>query len=382
MNMKRFLIGLLASLFASAALANTCTVRQAGATDQTVYVTFVDSTTGVPNASRAYNDSGIDLEYVRAGAAAVDITEATQTAAGAHSDGGFVSVGHGRYRLDLPDAAVASGVPEVIVQGVITGYVMLPCSIELNASIAQTGDSYALMSNARFGIIETGTAQAGASGNIQLASAVSRADNFLNCATVTLTGGTGAGQSRVIDAWTSATDTGTVTVNWTTAPSSDSTYVVFQTPCGAGGLTAAQVVDEFETQSQADPTGFHVNVLEIGGTAQTANDNGADINAILVDTGTTLDGKLDTIDNFLDTEIAAILALLDDARTEPGQGAPPVNPDLATKIDYLYKAWRNKSEQTATEYRLLGDDASTVHQKATFSDDATTATRGEMATGP
>jgi hypothetical protein len=45
------------------------------------------------------------------------------------------------------------------------------------------------------------------------------------------------------------------------------------------------VVDEWETQSQADPTGFHVNVLEVGGTAQTANDNGADINAILVDTG-------------------------------------------------------------------------------------------------
>ena len=32
------------------------------------------------------------------------------------------------------------------------------------------------------------------------------------------------------------------------------------------------------------------------------------VDAILVDTGTTLDGKLDTIDNFLDTEIAAILA--------------------------------------------------------------------------
>lgn len=49
-------------------------------------------------------------------------------------------------------------------------------------------------------------------------------------------------------------------------------------------ITAANVVDEWETQSQADPTGFHVNVLEIGGTAQTANDNGADINAILLDT--------------------------------------------------------------------------------------------------
>ena len=48
--------------------------------------------------------------------------------------------------------------------------------------------------------------------------------------------------------------------------------------------TATQVVDEWETQSQADPTGFHVNVLEVNGTAQTANDNGADINEILIDT--------------------------------------------------------------------------------------------------
>jgi len=48
--------------------------------------------------------------------------------------------------------------------------------------------------------------------------------------------------------------------------------------------TAAAIVNEWESQSQADSTGFHVNVIEIAGTAQTANDNGADINAILADT--------------------------------------------------------------------------------------------------
>lgn len=46
-------------------------------------------------------------------------------------------------------------------------------------------------------------------------------------------------------------------------------------------LTATDIVDEWETQSQADPTGFHVNVKEVNDTAQTANDNGADINTIL-----------------------------------------------------------------------------------------------------
>jgi len=57
------------------------------------------------------------------------------------------------------------------------------------------------------------------------------------------------------------------------------------TPEAAGvAPTATEIVDEWETQSQADPTGFHVNVKEVNDTAQTANDNGADINAILTDT--------------------------------------------------------------------------------------------------
>ena len=56
------------------------------------------------------------------------------------------------------------------------------------------------------------------------------------------------------------------------------------TVAALNNITAANVVDEFETQSQADPTGFHVNVKEVNGTAQTANDNSADINEILLDT--------------------------------------------------------------------------------------------------
>jgi len=54
------------------------------------------------------------------------------------------------------------------------------------------------------------------------------------------------------------------------------------TALSATGNTA--VIDEFESQSATDPTGFKVNVMEVNGTAQTANDNGADINAILTDT--------------------------------------------------------------------------------------------------
>jgi len=50
--------------------------------------------------------------------------------------------------------------------------------------------------------------------------------------------------------------------------------------------TAAAIVNEWETQSQADPTGFHVNVLEVAGTGQTANDHGADLNSLIAQVGT------------------------------------------------------------------------------------------------
>jgi hypothetical protein len=164
--------------------------------------------------------------------------------------------------------------------------------------------------------------------------------------------------------------------------------------------TAAEIVNEWETQSQADPTGFHVNVLEVGGTAQTANDNGADINAILVDTNELQTdwvngGRLDLLIDQIITDIAAlnnvstaevnaqVLDVLNtDTFAEPGQGAPGATITLAAKIGYLYKFARNKLEQTATTLSIYDDSGATVDQKATVSDDATTYTRGEIGSGP
>lgn len=67
---------------------------------------------------------------------------------------------------------------------------------------------------------------------------------------------------------------------------------------------------------------------------------------------------------------------------EPAQGAPPATTSWIVKMNYLYKAWRNKSTQTATDFKLYADDATTVDHKATVSDDGTTFVRGEVATGP
>jgi len=92
--------------------------------------------------------------------------------------------------------------------------------------------------------------------------------------------------------------------------------------------------------------------------------------------------KVDTITGYLTTEVADILALLDNARAEPAAGAPAVNPDLATKIDYLYAAWRNKVTQTSTKYVLFKDDGSTQMLMSDVEDDGTTFTRSKMEEYP
>ncbi len=116
---------------------------RANSTDVSVLIRIVDSTDGTPETGVLYNTAGLDLKYRREGAANVDITEATLAAlTSAHSDGGFLHVGNGYYRLDLPDAACASGVAGVLVHGVCTNMVVIGTYVDLtiqNASDVQSG---------------------------------------------------------------------------------------------------------------------------------------------------------------------------------------------------------------------------------------------------
>lgn len=86
--------------------------------------------------------------------------------------------------------------------------------------------------------------------------------------------------------------------------------------------------------------------------------------------------------NLTGTLVSDVESLTVDTFTEPGSGAPAVATTLAAKIGYLYKAWRNRSTQTASEYSLYADDTTTKDQKAAVSDNGTTFDRGEVATGP
>jgi len=121
-------------------------------------------------------------------------------------------------------------------------------------------------------------------------------------------------------------------------------------------LTAAEVNAEVDTALNTAIPG--------GPTAGSVNDVLADLDARLPAAGT-----LSTFD-----ETAAI--------AQPGQESPAASQSAEGIWAYLYKAWRNKSTQTSTAYKLYADDGTTVDQTGTDSDDTTTYTKGEIGTGP
>jgi hypothetical protein len=164
------------------------------------------------------------------------------------------------------------------------------------ASFATTAGSFAPL-----GVLDQGTAQSATGTTIVLRSAAGFANDELIGATVYIVSGTGAGQSRVITDYVGSTDTATVDT-WTTTPSGTIVYKIFATPPASATAVPA------------------VNLVQVAGSTTDVSALATNVAAILVDTGTTLDGKLNTIDDFLDTEIAAILADTNELQTDWANG--------------------------------------------------------------
>jgi len=81
----------------------------------------------------------------------------------------------------------------------------------------------------------------------------------------------------------------------------------------------------------------------------------------------------------VNTEVVDALNI--DTYAEPGQGAPAATTSLAAKLNYLYKAWRNKKTQTSSQLSLFNDAGDTVDQKSTITDVSGITTLGEIETG-
>jgi hypothetical protein len=363
-------------------------ILTAGAVDQTLDVFVQDSSvaTGAGLTGLVFNTASL-VCYYRKGAtgSATALTLVTQTVGGAHSDGGFVAIDGtnmpGMYRLDLSDTIVASAGSVVLMLKGATNMAPLTIELQLDApvNVAQwLGTACATPTVAGVPEVDL-THVAGATTNV--AALATNVDAILTDTGTTLQGeldgiqaDTEDIQARIPAALVSGridASVGAMAANVMTAAAAAADLTTeFQT----GLATAADLAT---VDSVVDAILLDTAEIGAAGAGLTALASQASV--------TTIDDFLDTeiaaILAAVDTEVAAILALLDDPRGEPGQGSPAVNPDAMTKIDYLYKAWRNRSTQTASEYALYADDGTTKDQEAAVSDDGTTFVRSEIVTG-
>lgn len=101
-------------------------------------------------------------------------------------------------------------------------------------------------------IKRTATAQAGGASTITLDTGASTADDFYNTDFVTLTAGTGAGQTRTISDYVGSTKVATVSVAWSTQPDSTSVFEIRESVLWEGlDSNLATYVESYEAPSNA-----------------------------------------------------------------------------------------------------------------------------------
>lgn len=95
-------------------------IRQKNSTNNTIYVIIRSKSStpvGMGLTGLVFNTSGLVASYVRDGGSRTAITLVTQTVTGAWTSGGFKEIDAtnvpGLYRIDVPDAAFATGVNKV-----------------------------------------------------------------------------------------------------------------------------------------------------------------------------------------------------------------------------------------------------------------------------
>ena len=247
-------------------------------------------------------------------------------AAGANRHGFFVTGGTGTGKGIFVDDVEVTGTT------LLTGVVTATAGITANTTGNLTGSvgSVTGLTAADVGAIKTKT-------------------DFLPSVTAGAAGGVFIAGTNAATSITTALTT-TFTGNLTGSVGSVASGGIAAASFAAGAITAAAIAD-----AAIDNATF---AADVGSTAIATNVIGIAAKKGVVD------------------------ALNVDTYTEPGQEAPAVTSTLVKKIGYLYKFLRNKKTQTATTLSVFDDAGTTVDQKATVSDDATTYTHGEIGTGP
>ena len=272
----------------------------------------------------------------------------------------------------------------------------------VGAMAANTLTASALASDAVVEIraVASGTVDASTGTQMQDAARTEADVDYWKGNILLITSGVCVGEARMITAFDPTTDTMTVSPTFTQAELTvGATYEIlpgnnpwsedatgnqtagsFGQTLGdsAGGSSVFTKVGDVETlvvgvQADTDNIQTRLPAALVGGRMDSSV--GAMAANVLAAAATAADFIAE-----IKTQITDALSV--DTYAEPGQGTPAATTTLAAKIGYLFKNWRNRKTETATQWNLYNDDAVTIDQKATVADDGTTASKTEIATGP
>lgn len=146
------------------------------------------------------------------------------------------------------------------------------------------------------------------------------------------------------------------------------------------------------TELDEDNTTIDLDGITIG-TASNVTAVATDVTTILADTAaqdtstelrTLLTGTDTTLSTVTTAQVNAQVldVIFTDIFAEMSQGAPPASPTVVEMLNYIYRAYRNKTEVTSASTVVYDDAGSTVLFKSVLADDSVTFTKGEYITGP
>lgn len=201
-----------------------------------------------------------------------------------------IATNSGMYYLDLTATEMEADCVAVIVKTATAGAKTTPIILYTDRGIRSR------------------KAQAGAAGSITLDSSAVATDDYYNGCLVEIVGGTGVGQSRIISDYVGSTKVASVGSNWATNPDNTSIFRIDALP----GVIAANTPTNFSTWGDV---GAKIDAVDDLVDTEVAAIKTV-VDAILVDTGTTLDAKIDAIDDLVDTEVAAIKTVVDAVKVQ------------------------------------------------------------------
>jgi hypothetical protein len=363
-------------------------------------------------AAGAIDATAIATDAITAAKIAADAITAAKIADGAIDAATFAA-----GAIDATAIAANAITSSELADGAITAAKIADGAIDRATFAADTG----LQS------IRSNTAQAGAAGTITLDASASATDDFYNDALVYLTGGTGAGQVRLVSDYTGSSKVANVTPNWATNPDATSTFAllpsgrvdlalwlggapsalagglvqtvatlaansVTSTSIQDGAITAAKIAtDAIDADALADGAITAATFAADAITATVIADNAIDAGAIAADAITAAKVAAGTIDaaTFAAGAIDAA-AIASDAANEIRDAVwakamtelsavPGVTGTTLEALTWAFSLARNKITQDATTQTLFKDDGSTTLATSTHSDSGTLHTRGEFA---